>query len=184
MKRVGVVGGTRGLGKALVDLYASHPNTYVYATARFDAPQKNAENVRWLSNVDISKEAAGRNIAGQYSGEGPLDIVFVTAGYFEKESLDKPNWDSEVKMYTINAIGPVFLMHHLVDGGMLKKGSKVVLVSSEAGSIGLRHAKEGGGMCKLRFCFLSHGITDIAYQMVTMPRKQRSTWLEYSYLWT
>lgn len=149
MKRVGVVGATRGLGKALVDHYASEPHTYVFATARYDAPQQHPSNVRWLSNVDISKEVAGRNITGQYGGEGPLDILFVTAGYFELESLDKPKWDAEVKMYTISAIGPVFLIHHLIDGGMLKSGSKVVLISSEAGSIGLRSEKQGGGNCKL-----------------------------------
>lgn len=148
MKRIGVVGATRGLGKALVDLYASEPNTYVYATARYDAPQKHASNVRWLSNIDMSKEVAGRNITGQYSGEGPLDILFVTAGYFELERLDEPKWDAEVKMYAISAIGPVFLIHHLLDGGMLKSGSKIVLISSEAGSIGLRSEKEGGGNCK------------------------------------
>ena len=145
MKRVCIVGATRGLGRALVDLYASQSNTLVYGTARRDAPKEHAESVHWLSNIDLSKESAGPEILGQYGGDEPLDILYVTAGYFATETFDKPKWEDEVKTYTISAIGPVFLIHHLVHGNVLKKGAKIVLISSEAGSIGLRHEKEGGG---------------------------------------
>jgi NAD(P)-dependent dehydrogenase (short-subunit alcohol dehydrogenase family) len=48
-------------------------------------------------------------------------------------------------MYTVSAISPVFIVHHLVKAGFLDKGSKVIIVSSESGSITLRHEKEGGG---------------------------------------
>lgn len=39
----------------------------------------------------------------------------------------------------------MFVIHHLVKQGLLAGGSKIILVSSESGSIKLRHAKEGGG---------------------------------------
>ena len=144
MKRVCIVGATRGLGHALVNLYASQPNTIVYATARYDAPIEHPANVRWLANIDISKETAGAELASRYSGDEPLDILYITAGYFAVETLDKPNWEDEVKTYTICAISPVFLIHYLLGGNLLKRGAKIVLISSEAGSIGLRHEKEGG----------------------------------------
>ncbi len=48
-------------------------------------------------------------------------------------------------MYTTSSVAPVFIVHRLYKAGQLAKGSKVVLVSSESGSIGLRHEKEGGG---------------------------------------
>lgn len=48
-------------------------------------------------------------------------------------------------MYTTSAIAPVFIVHRLFHAGLLTKGSKVVLVSSESGSITLRHESEGGG---------------------------------------
>jgi NAD(P)-dependent dehydrogenase (short-subunit alcohol dehydrogenase family) len=48
-------------------------------------------------------------------------------------------------MYTTSSIAPVFIVHQLVRKRLLGKGSKVVLVSSESGSITLRHPKEGGG---------------------------------------
>jgi len=163
MKRVGVVGGTRGLGKALVNLYAAESNTTVFATARYTAPQEHPENVRWLSNIDIAKETAGSEIAAQYSGLGAIDILYVTAGYFKTETLEEPNWDDEVKMYTISAIGPVFLIHHLFKEGLLKSGSKIVLVSSESGSIGLRHEKEGGGNC-VSLEVLFHNPSDLFFR--------------------
>lgn len=60
--------------------------------------------------------------------------------------MDKgPNWEQEQRMYTTSSIAPVFIVHQLVHKGLLRKGSRVVLVSSESGSITLRHPKEGGG---------------------------------------
>lgn len=41
-------------------------------------------------------------------------------------------------MYTTNSVAPVFIVQRLVQAGILRNGSKVVLVSSEAGSIALR----------------------------------------------
>lgn len=50
-------------------------------------------------------------------------------------------------MYRICAIGPTILITALANASqrLLDKGSKVVFVSSESGSITLRHEKEGGG---------------------------------------
>jgi NAD(P)-dependent dehydrogenase (short-subunit alcohol dehydrogenase family) len=49
-------------------------------------------------------------------------------------------------MYKTSAIGPVFLIQHLAKANAIGQGSKVILVSSESGSITLRHESEGGGM--------------------------------------
>lgn len=54
-----------------------------------------------------------------------------------------PKWDDEVRMYTTSSIAPVFITHQLVKESLLQKGSKVVLISSEAGSITLRTGVEG-----------------------------------------
>lgn len=53
--------------------------------------------------------------------------------------------DLEYLRYATSAVGPVFIVHHLVKAGLLNKGSKIILVSSESGSITLRHESEGGG---------------------------------------
>ena len=71
--------------------------------------------------------------------------MIITAGYFGTESFDEPKWADEIKMYTTSAVGPVFLVHHLIKAGLMQEGSKIMLVSSESGSITLRHESEGGG---------------------------------------
>jgi NAD(P)-dependent dehydrogenase (short-subunit alcohol dehydrogenase family) len=44
-----------------------------------------------------------------------------------------------------SSISPPFIVHSLWLAKFLTSGSKIVLVSSESGSITLRHEKEGGG---------------------------------------
>lgn len=49
-------------------------------------------------------------------------------------------------MYATSAIAPTLVVSSLAHAGLLaQRGGKVVLVSSESGSVGLRHASEGGG---------------------------------------
>jgi len=141
-----IVGATRGLGNELLKQYAASPSNTVYGTARSDPPSNTQPNIKWIGGVDIGTEAAGKNIVAGYKENKGIDTVIITAGFFGKESFDEPDWDAQVKMYTTSAIGPVFLVHHLVKADIVKDGSKIILVSSESGSITLRHQKEGGGM--------------------------------------
>jgi NAD(P)-dependent dehydrogenase (short-subunit alcohol dehydrogenase family) len=101
--------------------------------------------VQWITNIDIGVSTAGSRIADSLPSATSIDTLIVSAGYFGKESFDEPNWDAEERMYRTSAIGPVFLVTSLVRAGKLSKGAKVVMVSSESGSIALRHEKEGGG---------------------------------------
>ena len=144
-KSIMIVGASRGLGNSLLTQYAAKHPGYVYGTARNSVPQKHAPNVKWIGNVDLSTEQAGRVIATKYEDDQSIDILILTAGYFGKESFEKPDWDKQLLMYKTSAMGPVFLVHHLVDAGLLKRGAKIILVSSESGSITLRHESEGGG---------------------------------------
>lgn len=74
----------------------------------------------------------------------------ITAGYFGKEEFgsedNPPDWQKEQRMYTTSAIAPVFIINELVKANLLTTGdARIVLVSSESGSIALRHPTEGGG---------------------------------------
>lgn len=59
--------------------------------------------------------------------------------------MNGPNWEAEAKMYATSAISPPFIVHSLSRAKYLRSGAKILLVSSESGSITLRHEKEGGG---------------------------------------
>lgn len=76
-----------------------------------------------------------------------LDTVIITAGYFATESLRKPSFEAQELMYRTCAIGPTILVTTLANKSddFLGKDSKIIFVSSESGSISLRHEKEGGG---------------------------------------
>jgi short-subunit dehydrogenase len=117
----------------------------VLATSRTKYSGPPLENVQWIYDIDVASQDAGKKLVAAAAASAPVDIVIISAGYFGKESFDEPDWESEVKMYTTSAIGPVFLVHHLVKAGIVTKGAKILLVSSESGSITLRHKSEGGG---------------------------------------
>ncbi|KAK2590228.1 hypothetical protein QQS21_012089 [Conoideocrella luteorostrata] len=153
MSAVLVVGATRGLGASLVRQYASNSSNTVYGTARSGGnPAGFSDRVKWLNGVDLMKDSVGDDIVKLLKGTpketGPLSTVVITAGYFATEDISAekgPDWNAELRMYTTSSIAPVFIVHRLLHAGLLHEGTKIVLVSSEAGSIGLRHEKEGGG---------------------------------------
>ncbi|KAF1811127.1 NAD(P)-binding protein [Eremomyces bilateralis CBS 781.70] len=143
MKSILIVGGTRNLGKALCTHYTREPNTTVYATARYGQPTHHPPNVHWISGVDISHDNAGYKVALGWSGEIPIDIVYIVAtgshSHFVPETLENPNLEAELNMYKTFAIGPLLLVQNLIRQNILAKGAKVIFIGNEAGSIALRN---------------------------------------------
>ncbi|KAH8424193.1 oxidoreductase, short chain dehydrogenase/reductase family superfamily [Aspergillus melleus] len=142
-----IVGATRGLGASLRSLYAAKETTKtVFATARSSSSESSTDaRTTWIPNIDIAQPDAGQRLTSQLPKSTKIQTAIITAGYFGFETFNTPDWDKQVKMYTTSAIGPVFVVQQLVKAGFLDKGSKVILVSSESGSITLRHESEGGG---------------------------------------
>jgi NAD(P)-dependent dehydrogenase (short-subunit alcohol dehydrogenase family) len=143
MSNVLILGASRGLGASLRTLYSTKPDTHVFATARSSIPEQ-TPGVTWLTGIDVSQPDVGQKLVAQLPST-KISTAIITAGYFGLETFDSPDWEKQVQMYTTSAIGPVFVVHNLVKAGLLDQGSKVILVSSESGSITLRHEKEGGG---------------------------------------
>ncbi|KAK0628582.1 hypothetical protein B0T17DRAFT_486639 [Bombardia bombarda] len=144
MPSVLIVGATRGLGASLATQYVEK-GWAVYGTTRSQAgPEGLADSIKWLTAVDLMQADVGDGIVEGLKGSKPLDVAIITAGVFATEDFqDGPKWDEELRMYTTSSVAPVFIVHRLVHAGLLHKGSKVVLVSSEAGSLALRTEAEG-----------------------------------------
>lgn len=143
-----ILGATRGLGASLRKLYASKPSTKtVFATTRATAPPSATEesHVSWITGIDVSQPDVGQKLVSQIPSSTKISSTIISAGYFGFETFDTADWEKQVRMYTTSAIGPVFVVQNLFKAGLLGEGSKVFLVSSEGGSITLRHEKEGGG---------------------------------------
>ena len=140
-----IVGASRGLGASLAKEYAGSGNN-VFATSRSSTAPESSKDITCIPGIDVASEDAGPALITHMKPSGKtLNIVIITAGYFATETFDEPNFDNEVKMYKTSSIGPVFLVHYLVKAGLMAKNAKVILVSSESGSITLRHESEGGG---------------------------------------
>lgn len=144
-----ILGATRGLGASLRKLYASKSTTKtVYATTRAATPPSTTageSRVSWITDIDVSQPDVGQKLVSQIPSATKISTTFISAGYFGFETFDTPDWEKQVRMYTTSAIGPVFVVQSLFKAGLLGDGSKVLLISSEGGSITLRHEKEGGG---------------------------------------
>ncbi|KAF5237396.1 hypothetical protein FAUST_6054 [Fusarium austroamericanum] len=149
MALIVVVGATRGLGASVTKQYAEKGDNTVYGTTRSsEGPKDFSADVKWLTDIDLMQPNVGEKLADLLDPSRPIDTLIITAGYFATEDFtvdEGPDWEKEQRMYTTSSIAPVFIVHQLVHKGLLSKGSKVVLVSSESGSIALRHPKEGGG---------------------------------------
>jgi NAD(P)-dependent dehydrogenase (short-subunit alcohol dehydrogenase family) len=151
MPNILIVGGTRGLGAALVSLYAAQPSTTVYATSRSTTPPTDSAlrnpDINWLSNIDLTKPTCGDDLASQLA-DISINTVIITAGIFKLEEFPNPNWDTQVATYTTSSIAPLFIVSALFKSNALPKSAptptKIVLVSSEAGSLTLAGAGGGG----------------------------------------
>lgn len=145
MPSVLIVGATRGLGHELTKHY--HALNYtVYGTSRSSSPS-HSPHVHWLSHIDLVHEHCGTKLASTLTSlsVAPLDIIILTAGYFATETFEAPNFHAQQTMYTTSAIAPTLIVSALSSAKLLKQGTKLILVSSESGSITLRHESEGGG---------------------------------------
>ena len=163
MPNILIVGGTRGLvrssfqhpeqhlidhvqGSALVEHYTKEASNTVYATSRSPEPPLKhiGSNVKWLTGIDLMKPTCGKDLATQIPNV-QVSLLVISAGVFIRESFDDPgpSWEDELKMYTTSAIAPPFIISEIAKSNLLRKGAKVILVSSEAGSLKLR--VEGGG---------------------------------------
>ncbi|KAF7342398.1 Oxidoreductase, short chain dehydrogenase/reductase family superfamily [Mycena venus] len=94
-------------------------------------------NITWIPSIDIASESAGTALASALPAHAVIDILIVTAGYFVSETFDEPKRSSPRGRSRQISVFP--------EEARAGEGGKVVLVSSESGSIGLRHANEGGG---------------------------------------
>ncbi|KAL5331982.1 hypothetical protein ACEPPN_001525 [Leptodophora sp. 'Broadleaf-Isolate-01'] len=156
MPNILIIGATRGLGASLTNAYASRADTTVFATTRQDSAPTSGfnEKVVWVRGIDVADSGVGSRLVEELGVVMPelegrrrgFDVVIITAGYFATEDFTNgPSWEVEVKTYTTSSISPPFIIHSLHTSSLLPPTSKILLISSEAGSITLRHSKEGGG---------------------------------------
>ena len=98
MSGVLIVGASRGLGASLAHVYAAK-GRQVFATSRSKDKSGISQDVHLIPEIDVCSEVAGAKLASSLKDHGAkFDILIITAGYFQTETFEKPDWGNEVKM--------------------------------------------------------------------------------------
>lgn len=63
----------------------------------------------------------------------------------DEETLDNLHFQEELKMIDICAIGPLRITSGIINAGLLKEGSKIVMITSQGGSVSWRSTQNPNG---------------------------------------
>eukprot|EP00542_Grammatophora_oceanica_P021153 CAMPEP_0194034944 /NCGR_PEP_ID=MMETSP0009_2-20130614/7402_1 /TAXON_ID=210454 /ORGANISM="Grammatophora oceanica, Strain CCMP 410" /LENGTH=276 /DNA_ID=CAMNT_0038676105 /DNA_START=123 /DNA_END=950 /DNA_ORIENTATION=+ len=145
-KRVAVTGANRGIGLAIAT-ELTRVGAKVVAINRSDSDDLQALNPsETVLGVDVRDDEKCEAIKDQIKG-GPIDILINNAGYFYEplETIDSLNFPEQIKTIDICAMGPLRVTASLLHGGLLKEGSKVIMITSQGGSVGWRFVQNPNG---------------------------------------
>lgn len=139
-----VTGGNRGIGLALAkELHAQ--GAHVTITTR--APVNNLPEFDVISDMEMTDNEVGTRLAQACADKKPFDILVNNAGYFYEpvETITSLNFVEEMKMIDICAVGPLRVTSGLVNAGLLLANSKVIMITSQGGSISWRFEQNPEG---------------------------------------
>ena len=125
-----VTGANRGIGLAFCKalLEAGYE---VIATCRRPSDDLKALDCR-VETLDICEDTSVNALAKSL-GSTTIDLLIHNAGQLQRDDLDQMDLKSLTDQFEVNAVGPLRLTIGLRPN--LKKGSKVVLITSRMGSV-------------------------------------------------
>ncbi|WP_420606919.1 SDR family oxidoreductase [Novosphingopyxis sp.] len=144
MPTILITGGSRGIGRALVQDYAAH-GWDVIATARSedDLAELNAMDKVEALELDVGEDESIDRFVEQL-GDRPIDLFLNNAGIASIDADDRAGF---LKTLEINAVAPTMLARRLKDHVAQSDQKKMAVVTSRMGSIG---DNDGGGYIPYR----------------------------------
>jgi hypothetical protein len=144
--RVAVTGANRGIGLALAT-ELTQAGAQVIALVRSTSKElQDLKPAEVIEGVDVQNDASTAQLGSQVKG-GPIDILINNAGYFrqEMEKLDSLDFADQLKTIDICACGPLRVTAALINAGLMKEGSKVIMITSQGGSVSWRTVQNPQG---------------------------------------
>jgi NAD(P)-dependent dehydrogenase (short-subunit alcohol dehydrogenase family) len=126
-----ITGANRGIGLELAKQLSARGED-VIAVCRTSSPELDALGVRVEAGVDVSDANSVAELARRLKGI-TLGTLINNAGILRGESLDRMNFESIEQQFEVNALGPLRVTTALLP--LLRKGSKVVIITSRMGSM-------------------------------------------------
>ncbi len=131
MTTVLITGANRGIGLEF-SRQLTERGDEVIALCRAASPELTALGVRVFEGVDVT-DRASLEVVSQELGDTPVDILINNAGVLTGETLADLDFDRIRTQFEINALGPLLVTSVL--SSHLRKGSKIILMTSRMGSI-------------------------------------------------
>lgn len=126
-----ITGANRGIGLEVAKQLKARGED-VIAVCRKSTPELDALGVRVEAGVDVSDASSVAELAQRLKGV-TLNTLLNNAGILRGESLDRMNFESIEQQFEVNALGPLRVTTALLP--LLRKGSKVVIITSRMGSM-------------------------------------------------
>lgn len=132
-KNILIIGGSTGIGKELVKLYAKS-GYRVYSTYNKTKPELNISNKINFIKIDLLNDRSINEILETVK-RIKFDIIIYNAGKFGYKSnkgpiLNRQDW---IDSFVVNSIAPIELAFSLQDN-FIKEGGKYVVITSRRGS--------------------------------------------------
>lgn len=124
-----ITGASSGIGLELCKQYSAAGHT-VYALCRNSSTELSSLSVNIFEGIDIRDISS---IEAIYTKINTIDVLINNAGILSRESLDEMDFDNILLQFQVNALGALQVTHSLLP--LLKKGSKIIFISSRMGSI-------------------------------------------------
>ncbi|MGB5694138.1 MAG: SDR family oxidoreductase [Polyangiales bacterium] len=132
MATVLITGANRGIGLEL-SRQLSQRGDEAIAVCRKASPELAALGVRSFVGVDVTDQDA-LEATSQQLGATKIDVLINNAGIFEDESFDDLDFESIRRQFEVNALGALRVTSAMQSH--LKRGSKIIIITSRMGSIG------------------------------------------------
>lgn len=133
-KTVVIIGSSRGIGKAMVDLFAANESLKIYALSRDE--ERMRKQFSAYSNVesrayDLTTNDCAKQLEHIFSNVDKIDVLINNAGYLVNKPFEELSHRDFHRSYQVNVIGVMETVQALLP--KMEHGAHIVNISSMGG---------------------------------------------------